>query len=372
MAQATGLSFDYVPPGTNLNGITFGTYSNPNSGGNVLGTSTQAQSSPQIQLRKTGTTNTPVKSTAPVATTPTPQPQQATGPSQSDITNEINSVYDSSNSYLNQAESNLRSDLPTVLDEAQKQYELAIQGLSQGKEQTVGTINEQGVQAGQRKDDALSAARRLYNELRTGYQQRFGGSTSAGQAASEISNVEQQRQMGATTRGYSDTVRQLETQKVDVQKNYDLGLAQLSQQKQESVNQINRDFQQKLLTISQNRAQLESQKSQARLQALQELRNQVFAINQQTNQFQQTLQAQKAQADLELDTYSKRLGIASSGAQASGQNYTNSTTTNPTSNLQANSGFSYQSPNFAQNSDLTGQVGKTIKGYDANGNPIYG
>lgn len=362
MSQVTGLSFDYVPPGTNLNGITFG---NPSPDiilrpqGSVLGASTNT----------VATNKTPVKSSVP-AQQPTPtQVPQASGPSQSDITNEINSVYDASNSYLNQAESNLRSDLPTVLDEAQKQYELAIQGLSQGKDTTMGTIAEQGVQANQRKEDALSAARRLYNELRMGYQQRFGGSTSAGQAASELSSVEQQRQMGATTRGYSDTIRQLETQKVDVQKNYDLGVAQLAQQKQESINQINRDFQQKLLSISQNRSQLESQKAQARLQALQELRNQVFAINQQTLQFQQTLQAQKSAADLELETYSKKLGISSSGARSATSNYMGATTTNPTSGLTIDS---YGSAMPGGTSAYTGSISKTVKGYDANGQPIYG
>ena len=252
-------------------------------------------------------------------------------PSQEEINRQIDEAYNSSYDYLNQAESAVRADHPNVLSEAQKNYDVNAQLLGSSKTSGLNQLGEQGLQASQTNETAQAKARRLYNELRTGYQQRFGGASSAGQAATEISGVEQQRQQGQLNQQYAQTVRQIDLQKADIGQKYNDGILQLEQQKQVAINQANRDFQQKLLEIANNRAQIGAAKAQAKLQALQELRNQVFQINQQTVQFKQTLAAQVAQANGQLTQYAQQV----LGATQAGKTAVTAYNPNPTSNAQA-------------------------------------
>lgn len=268
---------------------------------------------------------------------PQSQPQQPQGPSQDEINKAIDEAYSGSMDYLNQAEGALRSDLPNVLQEAQNAYNTNAKMLQDQKDKAFNTFGEQTNQAGQRYEDALAASRRLYNELRNGYTQRFGGASSAGQAAGEISAVEQQRQQGQNQRQYGDVIRQIDMQRQDVENNFNTGLLQLEQQKQAAINQANRDFQQKLLDINSKRAELGQNKAQARLAALQDLRNKVFQIQLQNQQFQQTLEAQRQQAHAQLGNYANQVSGALTNASNASTAFNQSTTTNPQSNLQANS-----------------------------------
>lgn len=245
----------------------------------------------------------------------------------------INEAYGASANYLNQAEGALRADYPTVLNDIQGQYDAGARLAESGKTSTLGTINDQQITADQRNQSVMADARRLYDELRRGYGQRFGGASSAGQAASEISAVEQQRQQGKIQQDYGNTLRQIETARTQVEQKYQDQLFQLENTKKTAINEANRDFQNKLLQISQSRAENEQAKAQARLSALQDLRNKVYQINLQNLQFQQTLQAQKQQADLGLSSYTNEL----SGLGASAQTATNSFTPEVSSNLQTSS-----------------------------------
>lgn len=280
------------------------------------------------------------------------QQNQPSGPSEADL----NAVYDPSMQYLNQAESQVRTDYPNVLDSAQKAYETAIAELQGNKQKNLTTIGESSIKAGQQKEDALTSARRLYDQLRTGYQQRFGGSTSAGQAASEIASAEQQRQMGLTTRQYTDTMRQIDQQKVQLDTDYKTGVAKLEQNKQMAITQATSDFQNKLLSITQNRTQVESAKAQAKLQALQDLRNQVFTINQQNTQFQQTLEAQRQAGLQDVQNFLAKFNIAGGAAGTAATNFKPAVS----SNLQAGS-----TPSTNTTGELTGQISPyTTKKYD--------
>lgn len=245
----------------------------------------------------------------------------------------INEAYGASSNYLNQAESALRADYPTILNEISGQYDLGTQQATSGKSATLGTINEQQIMADQRNQNVMADARRMYDELRRGYGQRFGGASSAGGAASEIAAVEQQRQQGKIQQDYGNTLRQIETARTQVETKFQEQLANLKQVKDQAVNEANRDFQNKLLQISQSRAENEQAKASARLSALQDLRNKVYQINLQNMQFQQTLQSQKQQADSSLANYSNTLG----GYGQSAQTATSGFTPSVSSNLQTSS-----------------------------------
>lgn len=131
------------------------------------------------------------------------------------------------------------------------------------------------------KEDALSAARRLYSELQQGYKQRFGGASSAGEAAMALTGNEQQRQMAQTNRGYQDTINQID------------------QQSATALNTVQSEFRSRLDQINQNRTMVESQRLQARRGALQDLANKAFAIKQQQDAFKQNIQLMQAQIDMQ-------------------------------------------------------------------------
>jgi hypothetical protein len=269
-----------------------------------------------------------------------------TGPSDE----ELNAVYNPTMNYLNQAESQVRSDYPTVLDAAQKSYESAIAELSGNKQKNTATIAENTVQAGQRKEDALTAARRLYDQLRQGYSQRFGGSSSAGAAASELASVEQQRQQGSVQRDYGTTMRSIETSRNQLETDYQTGQAKIQEQKTLALQQAQQNFTQQLLQIQSQRAQTESQKAAAKLQALTDLRNQAYQTQQQAAQYQQNLDMFYKQQQADLQTYAAKLQMAGQGSASAIAKYLPST--NPSSGLQV------QNTNKQTTGGLTGSITK--------------
>lgn len=246
----------------------------------------------------------------------------------------IDEAYGASAGYLNQAESALRNDYPTILSEIDAQRTAAERTAQSGKASTLGTIQEQEITAGQRNENVMADARRMYDELRRGYGQRFGGASSAGQAATELSSMEQQRQQGRTQQDFGNTMRQVEQARTQVEQKFQDQIYQLEQTTNQAKNEANRDFQNKLLQISQSRAENEQMKAQARLSALQDLRNKVYQINLQNIQFQQTLQAQKAASEQQLSQYSSQLG--GFGQQAT--NAVGGFNPNITSDLQTSGG----------------------------------
>lgn len=236
---------------------------------------------------------------------------------------EINSIYAPQSDVYNQVEASLREQQPQILGEVQGQYDVNKQLATTGK---TGAMNQIGVQEtqGQRgKEDAMSRARRIFQEQQIGSQQRFGGSSSAGQASSELLARNLQTEQGQTQRQYNDFVQQIGVKKQEVEQKFNDTILQLNQQKDMAMNQITRDFQQKLLEIQNNRAQLESAKATAKLQALMDLRNKTYAIQQQNQQFLQQVALQKNQTlgsyDNLVNQFSQGANQSTQGAQQAGQ-----------------------------------------------------
>lgn len=259
--------------------------------------------------------------------------QTPQGPSQEDFYRQIDEIYNPQYDYLNQVESTLRGDQGTSIKEAEGQYGVNKQLLDNSKSQALTQTQNQLQQGERRKEDALSAARRLYNELQQANRARFGALSSAGQFASELQGRETQRQFGDTRAQYNDLATQVGQKQQEIEQNYNTGLLQLEQQKQQAVNQINRDFQNKLLDIANNRSLLGQAKAGARLEALQQLRQQVFAIQQQTIQFQQALEAQRQQAQLQVGNFNTATSDALTATGNALTGFNANTTTNPTSSF---------------------------------------
>lgn len=271
-----------------------------------------------------------------------------------DLNTAIDQAYNPAMTYLGQAESQLRADFPGYQGEVNAQY---AQGVGQADTARAGALNSINVNQTtglNQKNDALAGARRLYGELQRGNIQRFGGASSAGGAATEIQGAEMQRQFGSTERQFRDYTTQNEQQKTQLERSYNDQVMQLQTQKSASMNNLTRDFQAKLLSINQARAETEQARSQARVQALYDLKNKAFQIDQQNTAFMQQLQAQKESATVQLDTYAKQLKLQSGSAPQYQQ---------PA--IYAQTGLSSTSPQST--SQYLGQIGTDKDKY---GNPI--
>lgn len=225
---------------------------------------------------------------------------------------ELNSAYQPLMDYLGQAESALRSDYPTYQNEINANYNTSKQQLDNSRMSGQNTLDSQMETANKSKLDAISEARRLYNELNMASQQRFGGSSTAGQASSEILGREFQRGSSRANEAYGQLAKELNTKKFELDQNYQVSLQQLNDKKQSSLNEVQRSFQDKLLQINQMRANTESEKANRRLQALQDYRNQVYQVQLQNFQMVQQLEMMKAQSQMELENYGKQLEMAKS------------------------------------------------------------
>jgi hypothetical protein len=277
--------------------------------------------------------------------------QAPQGPSQEDINREIDNAYNGSFDYLNQAESAVRADHPNALKAAEEQF-LASQGqLQVGKNSSLNSLGQQETQGTRRKEDALSAARRLYDEVSRGAMQRFGGSSSAGQAASELQGREAQRSFGDIGQNFNDFVQVIGQKKQEVEDMFQSNVQQLMVVKNQAINEANRDFQNKLLEIANNRAQIGQAKAQARLGALQDLRNKVYAIDMQNKQFEQSLALQRSQSLASLNAYTQTTNQATQTGQNQLGTFNQVTTTNPNSQFGVG-----QSTAASSNPQLTGQI----------------
>lgn len=248
----------------------------------------------------------------------------------------LDSAFNAQNDYLNQAEGAIKGAQPGILQGINQGTDTALTNLGASNTAAMGQI-DQSQQAGeQRKQDALVAARRLYNELVMGGQQRFGGSSSAGEAYGALTGRELQRNTAQTNTDFSTFMGQVQTAKTNLQTQYENGLRTLEQQRQDALRQAERDYQDKLLSIASDRSQAAGAKANSQLQLLQQLRNNVYAINvaqaQNTGTLQKSLQDAQAQLNQYTAQISPNVGAVNQGQQAFSAN----TTTAPKTGLAIN------------------------------------
>jgi len=264
------------------------------------------------------------------------QPVQQ-GQSQEDpqerIRREVEAIYSPLMDYLNQAESAVTSEYQRYVPELEQQYATSLSNIQNQKTQGERELAAQEQAAGMRKEDALSAARRLYDELRRGGRQRFGGASSAGQAFTELTAQEQQRQSGNIWQTYQQTLDNLNKYKANLLDNFAQAQKELELAKTSALNQAYSEYQNRLNEIRAKKGQTESAKAQTALEALNNLRNQVYQINLQSLNLAQSLAANRQMALSTVDQYSQRVAQSILGGSTSYQNLVDTTTTRPVSNL---------------------------------------
>jgi len=252
------------------------------------------------------------------------------GPSDAELNSAYNPVFD----YLNQAEGSARGLYDQQLGLYDQQQGNRINELGAERDKQLNTISGLKSDAYDRKQDVLTASRRLYNELGMRNRQMFGGATSAGQAASELQNVEFQRSMASNSRAYEQTMRDIGNREVEVGSQYTLGVSKIKENTDQAKQSLFSDLQNNLLEISRQRAQTESEKANRKLMALDQYRQQLFQVQVAERQAQQQLDIWKQQQDYSLGIYKQQLGLQTKAAGSAFDKYSQGTTTNPNSQYQ--------------------------------------
>jgi hypothetical protein len=269
------------------------------------------------------------------------QPDQNTGlpqPNADADMRAINDIFSEVYSYLDKASGNLRGNQASVLQDVASQIADRQAQLTQSRSQVDRQLGEAEVGAQQRRQDVDASSVRLFNELMQGGQQRFGGASSAGQAYTELANVEQQRRAQTTATQFNTAMREIESERVRVEEQYQMGQKQLLSEKQRAEGEVKRDFDAKMLEIDRMRADAAQNKGAMKLEALQNLRNQVFQINSQERQFQQQLEAMRQSSLMELQTYQQKLAQSGQAGAQSSSMFIDQSNANPQTGLGISGG----------------------------------
>jgi len=266
----------------------------------------------------TGTNNVLGAQTTGGAPAPAPEPQQVAGDGQGDmqaqLQSELDNIFSPVFAALSGQENQVGAEYSAAQQDIQGQYGLSKESLASEKETGEQQLGQQEVEAGGRKEDALTSATRLYNELTRGGQQRFGGASSAGEAFQSLTAVEQQRRQGTIMQGFETAMQKIGTYKADLQKRFDLAGKELEVQKNEAMRQATVEHGRAMQEIRNNRAMAESDKARATMETLQDLRNKVYAINLQDLQFKQTLALNKSQSEQYVNDYTQQIIQSVTGA----------------------------------------------------------
>jgi len=224
------------------------------------------------------------------------------GPSQQEIDSQFNPIFD----VYNQAEKNLRVQLPGLIGEAESQAQASRGLLDNQRTGANELLSGQQQQTFQSQQAQSGQQRQTLQELQSANQQRFGGASSAGQAAGELQGREFQRNTFQIGQQAQQAMQQINQQRQVVEREFQQGVQQLEVNKQQAVNQVQRTFQDRLLEINGRRGETESAKAQARMGALQELRNAAYQIDVSRAQFQSQLQMQAQQNAASLDNQAQQ------------------------------------------------------------------
>jgi hypothetical protein len=274
---------------------------------------------------------------------------------------EVDSMYNAGMGAWNVAEQGARSNMVDTESMLTSGQEADSAQLGLDKTSALGTLAGQQKKGQTQKEDAMAAARRLYSELQMGNRQRFGGATSAGQAASEIQGAEFQRQQGQTTRQAADFFQEIEGAKNSVEEKFKVGLLQIKQKTTELLTQAKMNFTNLIAQIAQGRAQTETQKSTARLNALMQLRNEAFQVQQQKVLEESQLTQMREQARLNIDAYQQTTGSETLAGQNALTNF------NP---IYDNFSKVAAGTQFTQPTQI-GQINKKVTGKDYLGRTIW-
>jgi len=188
----------------------------------------------------------------------------------------------------------------TFLNAYTSPYEALRPKIESAYQQGLNLIQQQRQDVNTTTENAIAAARRLYNELIQGNRQRFGGSTSAGEFANEFQGRALGQRLGNIYSTQSQNINALNTQAANLQAQYTAQLNQLEAEKTAALNQAQNLFNQRLQAIDEQRGILEQQKAAMKIQELQNYRSAALQLQQYYDSKAAALQAQIMQGQQNL------------------------------------------------------------------------
>jgi vacuolar-type H+-ATPase subunit H len=301
----------------------------------------------------------------------------------------VNKSYSSTMSVLNSQESALKGNEQNYYDIATTPYTSQVPLINQAAQQGQNAITGQQNTAGIQSQNALAAARQLYNELMSRNTQAFGSGAlgSVGQAAGEILGRTAQQQFGNIRTNTDTTLQGLYTAARDLTDKTNVQLNSLDQQKQYALAQAKLAFQDKLDYISQKKDEAAQVKAQNKLDAMKEYRDYVRQLANQADQLRasiiSTAQANGQDITTALNNFygamNTQVGQGATNVYNQGRQ-ANAAVSNLKSKNQL-SGSGDQASILAQQGITAGGYnptatattanGRMIIGYDASGQPIY-
>lgn len=217
-----------------------------------------------------------------------------------DPANQINGAYGETDSLLNGMQNRLQAGQQDFYNTYTGQYDAMMPTLTANNQNAQAQLAAQQDTAKFNEANVINSARKLYNEMQTGYRQKFGGGNSASDFAGGILGRELMRNIGTAQNNTGQTIKTLQDKSLELNNTYAAQVKELNMQKENALMKAKSDFQDKLNQIDSMRIQNAQGKAQAKLAALQELRQRAYQVQDQVTAYQQQLDAMKQQADLQL------------------------------------------------------------------------
>lgn len=268
-----------------------------------------------------------------------------------ELTQQLDAIFNPLFSALQGQENTLNQNYAPVEGQIRAEGALSEQSLQNQYQEGGAQLKQEETGAGGRKEDALTSATRLYNELQRGGQQRFGGASSAGEAYQTLTAVEQQRRQGTIQSAYETAMQQITQFKTNLKNKFDTAVSEVKLQIQSAINDAQSQFRDTLQQIRSAQNQAQSDKAAASMNLLQDLRNKVYTINMQGLQFTQQLALNQQATQAQVKQYEDKVLQSVTGAQQ-----TNTSFGNQAQTLAKNTNYGIGAPQPTTTPLQTGQI----------------
>lgn len=214
----------------------------------------------------------------------------------------IDNFYNENLDYLGSLENALRGNEQQYYDIAGSPYDAQVPLLQSARDAAMQRNQGLVQETNQMREDALSQARRLFNEMSIATRQQYGGTSSTGEFAQALQGRELQRNQSGIQQTAQNNLAKLYQNATETESQYQSQLQSLEQQKQAAIAQARLSFQERLQDLKNKRMELGANKQNMELDLLREFYANRQAIEQQATQYAQQLQATAAQARLNLQS----------------------------------------------------------------------
>ena len=211
-------------------------------------------------------------------------------PSEGDFFAALDAEFNPAFESLNVTEQRAREDAPIAEDQIRTSYQQALGPLEENRIAQENLLGEQTRDVETGREDAISSARRQFQELTQANLARFGAGTSASGAQAELLGREIARSIGGTRRAATEALGKLQNEGVRLTEFVGRQKINLEQKMQDAIGNVQREFRDKIDEINSQRGQLESQKAQARQGVLVAARNRAFEIQDAADAFKRELE----------------------------------------------------------------------------------